>query len=340
MKTPSLQGTAFVTGANGFLGSRICRELAEQGASVVALCRTLPNDDRLAHQNIRIANGDILDPARIVTAMSRCDYCFHLAAMAKPWARDPLQFTNVNVEGMRNVTKAAIENGLKRIVFTSTAGVFGPSTGEELLDENSPRDLGEKSQYEQSKIQAEDLFLDLTNSSETDGVIVNPTRVFGPGPLTVANSLTKIISQIEEGSWRMLPGSGNSVGNYVFIEDVVTGHLLAMQNGKPGSRYLLGGENLSFLELFGMIQEESTPGSKWLLPVPLLAIRLYAHMQLLKANWFNHPPKLTPKFAKKYSSSCWLSHAKAEQEIGYQPRTIRDGVKATLDWLRLNGSHA
>lgn len=323
----------FVTGASGFIGSRLCQKLAEQNQHVVALCRQKPDDDRLSHARIRIALGDIDDSNQLTKNMAGCRFCFHLAAIAKPWAPDLNSFEKTNVCGTKNVIDAAIRSGLERVIFTSTAGVFGTSTASEILNETSPRLLEHKTEYERSKIRAERIGLEIAASGNLEFVIVNPTRVFGPGPMTQANSLTRIMLQMGQGKWRLLPGTGRSIGNYAFVDDVIAGHILAKDHGQAGSNYILGGENLSFKQLSELIQKFSKVQSK-LISTPSFAILGYAYWQVARASIFKIPPKLTPAFANKYLSNSRVSSHKAKTELGYRPRQVEQGIAETFTWLR------
>lgn len=322
----------FVTGANGFLGSRLCQTLAERGRKVIALCRQQPDDRRLSHQLIQIELGDISDLNRMAKIMGNCSCCFHLAAIAKPWTPDLAAFEQVNVIGTKNVLTAAIDGGVKRLVFTSTAGVYGASMNGEVLDESSVRSVAGKTAYERSKIRAEQVVLDAAAADNLETVIVNPTRIFGPGPLSVGNSLTRIMLQMDQGKWRALPGTGNYVGNYVFVDDVVAGHISAMENGVSGSSYILGGENLSLRELFEMMQEHANIKRR-LISIPAFAIYAIAYMQLMRAKVFKIPPKITPAFARKYFADYRLSSEKAKSELGYQPGSVGQGIAKTMEWL-------
>lgn len=322
----------FVTGANGFLGSRLCQALATRGEDVIALCRRKPKDQRLAHDRIRIVLGDISDSGLLMEKMTGCIFCFHLAAIAKPWTPDPNEFEQVNVTGTNNVLTAAVRCGLKRVVFTSTAGVFGNSSQGKILDENSPRSTEGKTEYERSKIRAEQSVLEMAAAGKIETVIVNPTRIFGPGPLSIANSLTRIMLQMDRGEWRYLPGTGDYVGNYVFIDDVVDGHIGAMDKGVSGDSYVLGGEDLSLRELFEMMQEHANIKRR-LISVPAFAIYAIAYMQLMRAKVFKIPPKITPTFARKYFADYRLSSEKAKSELGYQPGSVGQGIAKTMEWL-------
>ena len=164
-------------------------------------------------------------------------------------------------------------------------------------------------------------------------VIVNPTRVYDPGPLNVSNSVTKLMKQYIAGKWKFIPGDGLSTGNYVFVEDVINGHILAMAHGRPGERYLLGGEDATYFELFDSIAEVG--GQKYkLYKMPLGVMLTFGKLQLFLAENFGRQPMITPGWVRKYNYKWMVSSAKAEKELGYKVTSLKSGIEQTVDWLK------
>ena len=323
-----------VTGANGFIGSRLCLKLAEQGQKVVAFCRNSSGSADLNHGNILIATGDVRDKSTIIDAMKDCSVCFHLACIARQWSPNRDDFFDTNVGGTVNALESAVQCRLSRFVYTSSAGIFGHTeTG--IIDEQTelPEALG--TLYEQSKQLADKTVLEYAERG-LNAVVVNPTRTFGPGPLTEANSLTRIMAEYEQGKWRVLPGSGVSIGNYVFIDDVVDGHLKALRNGNTGERYILGGENLSFNAFFDLVKRHSHSQHD-LIHVPRFAIMLAAYGDMLRATCCKKTPRLTPGFARRYFRNYRVSSERARLKLGYKPVSADIAVRRTMAWLRDSG---
>ena len=164
-------------------------------------------------------------------------------------------------------------------------------------------------------------------------VIVNPTRVYGPGFLSESNGVTKMIKQYIEGKWRLIPGNGESLGNYVFVEDVVTGHLLAMEKGIPGERYLLGGENISYNQLFQNIREQSGV-HKRLFKIPLPIMLMAAAFMMGVSFITGRPPLIVPNLTRKFNHNWIVASDKAIQNLGYDPMGTREGTQKTVNWIR------
>lgn len=332
-----------VTGSTGFIGSRLVQTLLERGHRVRALTRSDNpppppgfsgnGKSPLDHERVEIARGDITDREAVFRAVDGCDYVFHLAACAKNWAPNPRKFHEVNVGGMRNVFDACRAAAVKRINWTSSIVTLGPTHPNEIGDESMPRITEECfTDYEASKVEAE---REATRYAQggLPVVIVNPTRVYGPGHLTEANTLAQLIDSYDRGKMMLLINRGINVGNYVFVDDVVQGHILALEKGRIGQRYILGGENATLKEFFSTIDRVT---NKRHLHIPILKFgpMVYSHFQEKRARWFGVYPKITPGWMKSFLLDWAFSSQKAQDELGYRPTSLADGIRITLDWLR------
>lgn len=326
----------FLTGANGFIGQRLAERLSAEGHKVKCLVRSPEKFTSLSVlPGVTAVTGDLGDISALEKGVSGCDTVFHLAAFAKPWSKDKSLPYRVNVTGTENLLKASLRAGVKRFVFTSSAAVIGPSPGVDPIDESFPRSVPFFNEYEETKAAAEALVIDYCrNGMET--VIVNPPRVYGPGPVNESNSLTKMIRLYHLGRWRILPGDGTCIGCYVMVDDVVNGHILAALRGKPGHRYILGGENLTFRQFFDILAEV-TGRRHWLLPFPVGLMVAVAQVMEWQATVTGIPPMITAQWVKKYLNHWSLSSQKAMTDLGYSVTPLREGVKTTLEWLRREG---
>ncbi|MEO8710751.1 MAG: SDR family oxidoreductase [Parafilimonas sp.] len=321
----------FITGATGYIGNNLAKKLAEEGNVVHALCRN-ESTKVLKHENIQIFKGDITDIASIQKAMEGCEQVYHLAAYARVWAKDPSTYYTLNVEGAKNIFDIARNTGIQKIVFTSTGGTLGPS-GNKPVEEKDKR-IGEPfTEYEVSKTEAETLCLDYCKKYDMNIVIVNPPRVYGPGIITESNVVTRLIKLYMAGKWKVMPGDGKRTGSYVYIDDVVNGHILAMQNGRSGQRYSLGGENVSYIDFFNLLAKLT--GKKIsLLKLPKWLMMLTGNILQLHTKLTGKPPLLTPPWIRKYYYDWSISSEKAKRELGYTFMPFKEGLQKTIDWLK------
>lgn len=244
----------FATGATGFIGSGLVKKLAEKGDEVHCLVRSREKFAEIQGKNMYPVFGDLDNLDTLNAGTEACDTVYHLAAYAKPWSADQNLSYRINVLGTLNLLESRLKNKVKKFVFTSSAAVLGPSAENQVVDETVERTIPFFNDYEAEKSMAENLVLEYSRKG-LPVVILNPTRVYGPGPVNESNSVTKIILHYLIGTWLIIPGGGTKTGNYVYIDDVVDGHIHAAAYGLNGERYLLGGENLTFNRVFRVLAE-------------------------------------------------------------------------------------
>jgi farnesol dehydrogenase len=322
----------FITGFTGYIGQKLALRLAADGHIIHALVRDEQKGKSLLGQpNILLFPGDILDPNSLLTAMAGCEQVYHLAALASVWHKDPKSFHLINVIGLQNVLDACLQLGIINVLFTSTAGVVGDSVdGKPVCELTNPAPKLE-TLYEQSKVEAEQL-LKAYIPKGIRGIIVNPSRVYGPGLLTESNGFTRLMKMYINGHWKIKPCNGKSIGNYVYIDDTINGLLAAMEKAKPGERYLLGGVNATYNEFFSLV-DELTGVKRKMYNVPLPVMLFLSRVQLIMARLFGKQPMITPPFVRKYNKHWIVSSQKAQKEIGYTITPLQQGVTKTLDWL-------
>lgn len=319
----------FVNGSTGFIGSRLTNRLAESGYTVHALYRSEKKAEVLRKEGVHLFKGDILDKMSLEKAMQGCEVAFHVAAFAKVWMKDNYQIYRLNILGALNTVEAALKCGVKKIIITSTAGVYGPS--DKVPVDESHQNESFYIDYERSKALMEKALKTLSISG-VNIVILNPTRVYGPGVLSESNGVTLMIDRYIRGKWRVIPGRGRSMGNYVYVDDVVEGHILAIEKGRSGENYILAGENVDYLTFFEVLSKIS--GKKYkLFKIPLLLMLPASSLMLIQARIFGTSPLIIPSLVKKFNDNFMLTSAKAEKELGYRPRSFEEGLKETLQWL-------
>lgn len=322
-----------VTGATGFIGSALTQKIAESGEEVRAWVRTGSEQRLPSHPLVTPVAGSLENAGALGHAMKGCSGVFHLAAFTGVWHRDPGFYHRINVEGTRNVLVAAREAGVKCTVVTSTAGVFPPSESGKIVDEKAPYPLQCNTWYEESKVAMEQMIAGFPSGGMRI-VIVNPTRLYGPGPLGKSNSVTRMLVQYFRGRWHWLPGNGQGIGNYAFIDDVVEGHLGAMEHGWHKARYILGGWNISYADLFRRAGEVHGR-QQVLLPMPLpLMLSASAAMKGL-AMVTGIEPLITPGWIRKYNHSWQLSSRLAVQKLGYTITPYETAVGRIIEYYHL-----
>ena len=292
----------FVTGASGFIGTSLVRQLLAAGYKVRGMSRKPPEfppgfdgdrTDLWEHPNFEYFKGDITNLDSLRCGMAGCGYVIHLAGYAKNYSPNPQIFVKINVDGMRNVFTAARENLIKKVVWTSSIVTFGPTRKGEVGNETMPRITPKYlTEYEESKSIAEKEALKWA-AEGLPLVIVNPTRVYGPGQLSEGNALAQLIDDYDCGRFPFLVNLGVNIGNYVLVDDAARGHLLALEKGRIGERYILGAENASLKQFFKMIEEVT---GKRHFKIPLLTFwpMIIAWTLLLSAKLFGVYPRITP----------------------------------------------
>lgn len=323
----------FLTGGTGYIGENLALTLKSQNHEIFALVRSIEKGAVLASAGIHLIPGDLNNKQAIDNGMKGCDVVFHLAAFAKLWPDDEAMYKKINVEGTRNILLAAKKNNIRKVIVTSTAGVFGPSEiGGLPLNEESSRIAPYFNYYESTKAEAEEVVREFAKNG-LDAVIVNPPRVYGPGRKSESNAISKLIELYLEGKWRFIPGDGKRLGSYSYIDDIVDGHIKALEKGRSGETYLLGGENASYEHFFYLLKK-LTGINKKLINVPVFILVFISRLMVLRAFFFNTAPLITPKWVIKYMYDWSVSSKKAKDELDYSITPLEVGMKRTIKWLR------
>ncbi|MCG6189638.1 NAD-dependent epimerase/dehydratase family protein [Maribellus maritimus] len=321
----------FITGATGFIGNRLLEELLRNENEVHILARS-PEKLNIPEKRVTVFKGDLFSTDVLEKAITGCDVVYHLAAYANLWSKDKTLAYKTNYTGTKNVLEAAFRNNIKKVVFTSSAATLPPSKEMEEVDETAPLPDTYLTDYETTKRQAENLCVEYFKKG-LDVVVVNPPRLYGPGFLNKSNSVTIMIKKYIEGSWRFIPGDGFQLGSYVFVEDVIRGHIQAMKKGIPGKKYILGGENVSYNDFFKILSE-LTGKKRVMFHIPFSFMLGISKFELFMAETFGKPPLITPPWVKRYLQHRPLNSKKAIRELDYQITPLREGMLKTIAWLK------
>ena len=323
----------FVTGASGFVGSAVVRALTAAGNRVCALVRGTSRRDNLDLPNLEMIEGDMRDAAAVARGAAGARYVFHVAADYRLWARDPDAIIRNNTDGTRAVLRAALDAKVERIVHTSSVATLAPGPSGTPGDENRPQrqDLAIGA-YKRSKILAERLVLAMVADEGLPAVIVNPSTPIGPGDVRPTPTGRMIV---EAASGRM-PAFVDTGLNLVHVDDVATGHLLALRRGRVGERYILGGENLALAEILAMIaglMGRRPPHIR----LPRAAVLPVAYAAEGIARVTGREPFVTLDGLRMAKDHMFFTSAKAARELGFAARPVLAAMADAIAFFRARG---
>jgi dihydroflavonol-4-reductase len=324
---------AFVTGATGFLGSHVARVLAAQGAELRLLVRPTSNLKNLEGLNAETATGDLRDPASLEKAMSGCDTVFHVAADYRLWVRDPQEMYRSNVDGTRAILEAARKNGVRRVVYTSSVATMGFTRNGHPADEDSPVALADMiGHYKRSKFMAEQVALEAGRSG-MHVVVVNPTTPVGEQDIKPTPTGRIILDFLK----RKFPAYVDTGLNLVDVTECARGHVAALERGKSGERYILGGEDLTLkqiLDKLAAITGLSSPTVK--LPY-FFAFAAAAVDETITGRILHREPRATIDAVRMGRKKMFASSDKAERELDWKIVPAENALRRAVDWFRSNG---
>ena len=320
-----------VTGATGYVGHQLAVRLVSEGFLVHVLVRDTGSNKIPKHKNIKVYKGDLCDYGSIASAMKDCTYVFHAAAFTNLRCKSINAFYDGNVVGTENILKAALHHQVKKVIYTSTLAVFGPSLKGVPITESQPRLTTYANDYELTKSMSEEVVLDFVKKG-LPCVILNLSRIYGPGLETYSNGVNRLIDKMIKNDILLVPSRLEITSNYVFIEDVINAHISAIQSGKSGEKYIIGGENVDYRKLFDNIKN-LTKSKIRILKVNYSLVKGVI-MIISKINGllrFNF--SITPKILDTLFTNRSASSSKAESELNYKITPFRIGLGHTINFL-------
>ncbi|MDA0229573.1 MAG: NAD-dependent epimerase/dehydratase family protein [Proteobacteria bacterium] len=325
--------TTLITGATGFLGSAVVRLLVAEGREVRALVRGASDSRNIEGLDIERVTGDLTDSASLKAAAKGCDALYHVAADYRLWIPKPKEIYDINVEGTRNLMRAAGEAGVARIVYTSSVAVLGLTKDGTPADEDLPVGVGDMTgHYKRSKYLAEQAVREMVVRDGLPAVIVNPTAPIGARDIKPTPT-GRIIVDFVNGR---MPAYVDTGLNLVHVDDCARGHLLAFERGKSGERYILGGENLTLRDILlalGRITGRPAPGLR-------LPNRLLMPLAYVAEGWCRvtgTETRLTVDSLKMARKHMFFSSQKAAQELGFSSRSAEQALTEAIHWFGQNG---
>jgi dihydroflavonol-4-reductase len=324
---------AFVTGATGFVGSHVARVLAEQGADLRLLVRSSSDVRNIDGLKADRVTGDLRDAASIGRAMSGCDVVFHVAADYRLWVPDSAQMYQSNVEGTRAILDAARKNGVRRVVYTSSVATMGFTADGRSVDESSPVSVHKMiGHYKRSKYMAEEVAV-AAGRSGLDVVIVNPSTPVGERDIKPTPTGRIILDFLK----KKFPAYVDTGLNLVDVTDCARGHLLALEKGQSGERYILGGENLTLKQILDKLAALTG------LPSPTIKVPYFVALatgvidETVTGRIRGREPRATIDSVRMGRKKMFVSSAKAERELGWKASLVDGALQRAVDWFKSNG---
>ena len=321
-----------VTGANGFLGSWVTRALVNDGHDVYALVRPKSDISELDGVNCKYLYGDVTDIRSLLEAFKGMEAVFHLAGVIAYKKSERALMDKVNVQGTANVVAVCREHKVKRLVYLSSVVAVGAGFSEqEILNEQSEYNISDLNLgYFETKHEAEKIVKTACDKSEIDAVILNPSTIYGAGDAKKGSR--KMQLKVAQGKLKFYTSGGVNV---VAVEDVVQGILSAWKNGRKGERYILAGENILIKDLFALIAAEAgvKPPSQ-LMPDSVLHIvgTIGDFMELCGLKG-----PLSRENAYTATMYHWFDSSKAQKELGFKPRSAKEAIHNSVQWVKDHG---
>lgn len=323
----------FVTGASGFVGSHVAWALHGAGAELRLLTRKTSRTEHLHGLNADLITGDLRNPEMLRSALGGCDAVVHVAADYRLWVRDPDEMYAANVEGTRALLAMARDAGARRVVYTSSVATMGFRSDGTVVDEETPVALGAMvGHYKRSKFMAEQEAVAAATAGQ-QVVILNPTTPIGANDAKPTPTGRIVVDFLN----RKFPAYVDTGLNLVDVEAVAAMHVAALERGRFGERYILGGENLTLKQILDrMAAITGLPSPNFQVPHSL-AMAFAFFDEMITGHLRGGEPRATVEAVRMGKKKMFASSAKAERELGYRVQPVEPALRAAIDWFRANG---
>jgi dihydroflavonol-4-reductase len=324
---------AFLTGATGFVGSHVARALVAQGADLRLLVRSGSDLRNIQELQAERVVGDLRDAASLKKAVAGCEVVFHVAADYRLWVRDPEQMYRSNVDGTKAILEAARENKVRRVVYTSSVATMGFQSNGHLANEDSPVSLANMiGPYKRSKFMAEQIAIQ-AGKSGMDVVVVNPTTPVGERDLKPTPTGRIVVDFLK----KKFPAYVDTGLNLVDVAECARGHIAALEKGKTGQRYILGGENLTLKQILDKLAAiTGLPSPKIRVPYAV-ALATGVVDQVFTGYIRRREPRATIDAVRMGRKKMFVSSGKAERDLGWRTLPVECGLRRAVEWFQANG---
>lgn len=322
----------FITGATGFVGSHVARLAANQGARLRLLTRQSSNLSNIP-PDAELVRGDLREPAKFAAALHGCDALIHVAADYRLWVPDPAEMYKANVEGTRELLRLAREAGVPRVVYTSSVATMGFRKNASVVDEDTPVSEADMiGHYKRSKWMAEQVALDSARDGQAV-VILNPTTPIGSMDMKPTPTGRIVLDFLN----RKFPAYVDTGLNLVDVEEIARMHLAALERGRFGERYILGGENLTLKQILdNLAQITGLPSPS--IKVPHSVAMAFAFFdETLTGKLRGKEPRATVEAVRMGRKMMWATSAKAERELGWRVVPVDSALRQACRWFVANG---
>lgn len=323
----------FLTGSTGFVGSHVAHALAAQGADLRLLVRPTSNTANIDSLKADRVTGDLRDPASLKSAMSGCEFVFHVAADYRLWTPHPHEMYQANVEGTRAIIQAAQESGVRRVIYCSSVATMGFNANAVPVKESDPVSLANMiGHYKRSKFMAEQVALE-AGKNGANVVIVNPTTPIGENDIKPTPTGRIIVDFLKKD----FPAYVDTGLNLADVKEVARGHILAMEKAVPGERYILGGEDFTLKQLLDRLAAITGLPSPTMKVPHAVALGYAVFDELFTGRILGKEPRATIDAVRMGRKKMFASSAKAERELGYKIIPVDAALRRAVTWFKENG---
>jgi dihydroflavonol-4-reductase len=323
----------FITGATGFVGSHVARSYANAGAQLRLLTRSTSRLDALAGIDAEIVIGDLRNPTGLRSALTGCDALVHVAADYRLWVRDPKEMYSANVDGTRELLKLAREVGVERVVYTSSVATMGFKQDGTIVNEDTPVSLDDMiGHYKRSKYLAEQEAIQAAQAGQRV-MILNPTTPIGPNDAKPTPTGRIIVDFLNKN----FPAYVDTGLNLVDVNEVARMHLVALDRGTPGERYILGGENLTLKQILDRMSAITGLPSPTMKVPHAVAMAFAFFDENFTGKLRGKEPRATVEAVRMGKKMMFASSAKAERELGFKVLPVYNALRSAIEWFIENG---
>jgi len=323
----------FLTGATGFVGSHVAREYAAAGAKLRLLTRNTSKLDAIDGLDAETVVGDLLYPERLRSAIEGCDALVHVAADYRLWVPEPLLMYHANIGGTRSLLRIARECGVPRVVYTSSVATMGFKKDGSIVDEETPVTQADMvGHYKLSKFMAEQVALEAAQAGQ-HVMVLNPTTPIGPGDAKPTPTGRIVVDFLN----KKFPAYVDTGLNLVDVKEIARMHRVALEAGRPGERYILGGENLTLKQILDRMAVISGLPSPTMEVPNAVAMTFAFFDEWITGGIRGKEPRATVEAVRMGQKKMFASSAKAERELGFRVMSVENALRAAMEWFVEHG---